>query len=41
LFLKVTRAYEVLKDEEKRKKYDMFGEEVDSSFSDYIIVERR
>jgi len=26
-FLKITRAYEVLKDEEKRKKYDMFGEE--------------
>ena len=27
-FLKVTRAYEVLKDEEQRKKYDMFGDEV-------------
>ncbi|KAK7501374.1 hypothetical protein BaRGS_00007499 [Batillaria attramentaria] len=26
-FLRITRAYEVLKDEELRKKYDMFGEE--------------
>jgi len=26
-FLKINRAYEVLKDEELRKKYDMFGEE--------------
>ena len=26
-FLKITKAYEVLKDEEQRKKYDMFGEE--------------
>ena len=26
-FLKVTRAYEVLKDEDLRKKYDMHGEE--------------
>ncbi|XP_054166340.1 dnaJ homolog subfamily C member 10-like [Oppia nitens] len=26
-FLKITRAYEVLKDEEMRKKYDQFGED--------------
>ncbi|XP_076450182.1 dnaJ homolog subfamily C member 10-like [Babylonia areolata] len=26
-FLRITRAYEVLKDEELRKKYDMYGEE--------------
>ena len=26
-FLKITRAYEVLKDEDLRKKYDMHGEE--------------
>ena len=26
-FLKVNRAYEVLKDEDLRKKYDMHGEE--------------
>lgn len=27
LFVKINRAYEVLKDEELRKKYDMYGEE--------------
>lgn len=26
-FLKITRAYEVLKDDELRKKYDLHGEE--------------
>ena len=26
-FLKITRAYEILKDEENRKKYDLFGED--------------
>ncbi|CAG2177491.1 unnamed protein product, partial [Oppiella nova] len=26
-FLKITRAYEVLKDDEMRKKYDMYGED--------------
>ena len=26
-FLKITRAYEILKDEETRKKYDLFGED--------------
>ena len=26
-FLKINRAYEILKDEEKRKKYDLFGED--------------
>jgi len=26
-FLKITRAYEVLKDEDMRKKFDMHGEE--------------
>lgn len=26
-FLKITRAYEILKDEETRKKYDVYGEE--------------
>ena len=26
-FLKINRAYEILKDEETRKKYDLFGED--------------
>ena len=26
-FLRINRAYEVLKDDELRKKYDMFGED--------------
>ena len=26
-FLRINRAYEVLKDEDLRKKYDMYGEE--------------
>ena len=26
-FLKITRAYEILKDDETRKKYDLFGED--------------
>lgn len=28
-FVKVTRAYEVLKDEAKRKQYDLYGDEED------------
>ncbi|KAL1129052.1 hypothetical protein AAG570_013584, partial [Ranatra chinensis] len=30
-FIKITRAYEVLKDDEKRKHYDLFGEDRSSS----------
>lgn len=30
-FIKLTRAYEVLKDPDNRKQYDLFGDQTDSS----------